>query len=89
MPNKNKRTRRKKSVAKKKTPKRKVARKRVASKQSSFARKKKFSAKRRRVTSTGLVAETVPLVPFSSEELRKQQDGQSGEFQGLSNPPSG
>lgn len=88
MPKKDKRATRKKSVARKIKPKKKPVRQRAASKQSSFARKKKFSAKRRRVTSTGLVAETVPLVPFSSEEPRKQQDGQSGDLQGLPNRPT-
>ena len=71
MPNKNKQTKRKKSVAKK--PKIKVPRKRAISKRSSVARKKvKFSAKRRRVTSTGLVVETVAL---QSGEPRKLYDG--------------
>ena len=84
MPTKNKRTKRKKAVPKnkkKRTPKRKVARKRAASKRSSLARKKKFSAKRKRVTSTGLVVETVP---FASGERRENLDGQSGDLQGLS-----
>ncbi len=85
MPNKNKRTTRKKSVAKKATPKRKLARKRAASRPSSLARKKKFSPKRKTVTSTGLVVETVPL-PFG--ERRERLDGQSGDLQGLSNPPT-
>lgn len=84
MPNKNKRTTRKKSVAKRVTAKRKVARKKAASKQS-LARKKKFSAKRKRVTSTGLVVGTVPL---PSGEPRERRDGQSGDLQGLSNPPT-
>jgi hypothetical protein len=83
MPNKNKQTR-KKSVAKKMTPKRKVARKKAVSKQSSLARKK-FSAKRKRVTSMGLVVETVPL---PSGERREHRDGQSGDLQGLSNRPT-
>jgi hypothetical protein len=87
MPKKNKQAR-KKSVRKKMTPRKKPVRKRAASKQSSLARKKKFSAKRRRITSTGLVVETVPLVPFSSSEPRKQQDGQSGDLQGLSDRPT-
>jgi hypothetical protein len=86
MPKKNKRATRKKSVAKKMKPKKKPVRKRAASKQSSPGRKKKFSAKRRRVTSTGLVVETVPLLPFSSSEPRKQQDGQSGERQTEARP---
>jgi hypothetical protein len=81
MPKKKKQTIRKKS-AKKMTPKRK-ARKR-ASKQS-LPRKKKFSAKRRKVTSTGLVVETVP---FLSRERREHLDGQAGDLQGLSNQPT-
>jgi N utilization substance protein A len=87
MPNKNKQTKRKKAVGKKKmTPKRKkMARKRAASKQSSLVRKTKFSAKRRRVTSTGLVVETVP---FSSGERQERRDGQSGDLQDLSSPPT-
>jgi hypothetical protein len=84
MPNKNKQAKRKKS-AKKKTPKRKIARKRVASKQSSLARKRKFSAKRKRVTNTGLLAETVPL---PSGERRARRDGQSGDLQGIPNLPT-
>jgi len=100
MPKKNKQTMRKKSVAKKKSPKRKLAQKRAASKQSSLARKKvariraaakrslarnkKFSAKRTRVTSTGLVVETVP---FPSGE-REQRGGQAGDLQGLSDHPT-
>lgn len=81
MPNKSTQTKRKKAVAKKTRPKRKVVRKRAASKRPSLARKKRFSAKRRRVTSTGLVVETVPL---QSVEPRKLYDGQSGDLQGLS-----
>ncbi len=88
MPKKNKRATRKKSVARKIKPKKKPVRKRAASKQSSPGRKRRFSAKRRRVTSTGLVVETVPLLPFSSSEPRKQQDGQSGDLQGLSDRPA-
>jgi hypothetical protein len=84
MPKKKKQKTRKKS-AKKTTPKRKMARKRAraASKRSSLARKKKFSAKRKRVTSTGLVVETVPSV-----ERREHPDGQAGDLQGLSNRPT-
>lgn len=37
------------------------------------------------MTSTGLVVETVPL---PSGERREHRDGQSGDLQGLSNPPS-
>jgi hypothetical protein len=84
MPNKKKQTRRKKS-AKNTTAKRKVARKRAASKRSSLARNKKFSAKRRRLTSTGLVVQTVPL---PSGERRERLDGQAGDLQGLSDRPT-
>jgi hypothetical protein len=100
MPNKKKRTTPKK-FAKKTTPKRKMARKRAPSKRTtpkrkprrikaaskqSLARKKvKFSAKRKRVTSTGLVVETVP---FSSGQRREHLDGQTGDLQGLSNRPT-
>ena len=83
MPNKKKQTRRKKSAAKQTTPKRKPRRTKAASKRS-LARKTKFSAKRRRLTSTGLVVETVPLP--SGE--RREQDGQAGDLQGLSNRPT-
>jgi hypothetical protein len=82
MPNKKKRTARKKSVASK-TVKKKATRIKTASK--SPARKKKFSAKRKRVTSTGVVAEAVSL---SSVERRERRDGQSGDLQGLSSPPT-
>jgi hypothetical protein len=84
MPKKKKQQRTRKKSAKKTTPKRKVARKRAASKRS-LARQKKFSAKRKRVTSTGLVVETVP---FPSGERREHLDGQSGDLQGLSNRPT-
>jgi hypothetical protein len=98
MPNKKKQTRRKKS-AKKTKPKRNVARKRVASKQTTakrntasikaaskrfLARKTKFSAKRRRLTSTGLVVETVP--PVRPDVLAVPRRG-AGDLQGLSNNP--
>jgi hypothetical protein len=83
MPNKKKRTTRKKS-AKKTTPKRKPRRIKAASKKS-LARKTKFSAKRKRVTSTGLVVETVP---FPSGERREQRGEQAGDLQGLSNRPT-
>jgi hypothetical protein len=98
MPNKKKRTTRKKS-AKKTTPKRK-ARKRAtsnrttakrnpirikaASKQSLAREKVKFSAKRKRVTSTGLVVEAVPLPSVE----RPHRDGKAGDLQGLSNRPT-
>jgi hypothetical protein len=98
MSKKKKQTTRKKS-AKKTTPKRKMARKRAPSKRTtakrkprrikaaskkSLAREQKFSAKRKRVTSTGLVVETVP---FSSGE-RPHLEGQAGDLQGLSNRPT-
>ena len=98
MPKNKKQTTRKKS-AKKTTPKRK-ARKRTPSKRTtakrnprrikaaskrSLGRQKKFSAKRKRVTSTGLVVETVP---FPSGERREQRGGQAGDLQGLSDRPT-
>jgi hypothetical protein len=99
MPNKKKHKTRKKS-AKKTPPKRKMAPKRAPSKRTtakrnprrikaaskrSLAKKKKFSAKRRRLTSTGLVVQTVPL---PSGERREHLDGQAGDLQGLSNRPT-
>jgi hypothetical protein len=99
MPNKKKQTTRKKS-AKKTTPKRKMAPKRAPSKRTtpkrkpirikavskrSLARKMKFSAKRKTVTSTGMVVETVPL---PSGERREHRDGQAGDLQGLSDRPT-
>jgi hypothetical protein len=99
MPNKKKQTRRNKS-AKKTTPKRKVRKKARASKRTtakrnprrikaasrrSLPRQKKFSAKRKRVTSTGLVVETVP---FSSVRRRENLGGQAADVQGLSNRPT-
>jgi hypothetical protein len=98
MPKKKKTIRRK--SARKAAPKRKVLRKGTASKRTtpnskpirikaaskqSLARKMKFSAKRKTVTSTGLVVETVP---FPSGERREQRDEQSGDLQGLSNRPT-
>jgi hypothetical protein len=80
---KKKHTARKKS-AKKTTPKRKPRRIKAVSKKS-LARKKKFSAKRKKVTSTGLVVETVPLL---SGERREQRDEQAGDLQGLPNRPT-
>jgi hypothetical protein len=85
MPKKKKQQRTRKKSAKKTTPKRKVARKRAASKQSLARKKVKFSAKRKRLTSTGLVVETVP---FPSGERREQRDEQSGDLQGLSSRPT-
>jgi hypothetical protein len=73
----------KKSV-KKATPKKKVARKKTIS-MRSLARKTKFSAKRRRLTSTGLVVQTVPL---RSGERREHLDGQAGDLQAISNRPT-
>jgi hypothetical protein len=80
---KKKHTARKKS-AKKTTPKRKPRRIKAVSKKS-LARKKKFSAKRKKVTSTGLVVETAPLL---SGERREQRDEQAGDLQGLPNRPT-
>ena len=85
MPNKKKQTTRKKS-AKKATPKQKVARKKTIS-MRSLARKTKFSAKRRRLTSTGLVVETVPPVPVRPDVLAVPRRG-AGDLQGLSNRPT-
>jgi hypothetical protein len=68
---------------KKTAPKRKARKKARASKRS-LARQKKFSAKKRRVTSTGLVVETVQ---FPSGE-RPHLDGQAGDLQGLSKRPT-
>jgi hypothetical protein len=96
----NKSAKRRKKSAKKTTPKRKVTRKRAPSKRAtanrnprrikaaskrSLAKQKKFSAKRKRVTSTGLVVETVPL---PSGERRQRRGGQSGGLQALSDRPT-
>ncbi len=98
MPKKKKQTTRKKS-AQKTTPKRKARKKaraskrtmakrnprriKAASKRSSLARTR-FSAKRKRVTSTGLVVDTAP---FPSGE-RPHLGGQAADLQGLSNRPT-
>ena len=86
MPKKNKRTRRKRSVAKS-AVKRKSRRIKAAPK--SVVRKKKFSPrfspKRKRVTSTGVVVGTAPLL---SEERRERRAVQSGDLQSLSNRPT-
>jgi hypothetical protein len=99
MPIKKKQATPKKS-AKKTAPKRRTAPKRAPSKRTtakrkprsikaaskrSPARKTKFSAKRRRLTSTGMVVQTVPL---PSGERRERLDGQAGDLQGLSNRPT-
>jgi hypothetical protein len=93
MPRKNKQTMRKKSVAK-------MARKRATSKRTmakrnprrikaaskrSLVRKMKFSAKRKRLTSTGLVMETAPLSSVERPHLDGQQ---AGDLQGLSSRPT-
>jgi hypothetical protein len=98
MPTKNKQTKRKKS-AKKTTPKRKTRKNARASKRTtakrnprrikaaskrSLLRQKKFSAKKRRVTSTGLVVEAVPLPSGERPHL----GGQAADLQGLSNRPT-
>jgi hypothetical protein len=89
MPKKKKQTRPKKSAKKPKKSPRKTTTKRNAREKAvsmrSLARKTKFSAKRKRVTSTGLVVETVP---FSSGQRREHLDGQTGDLQGLSNRPT-
>ena len=64
-----------------------MAQKRASSKQVSLARKRKFSAKRKRVTSVGLVVETV-TEPLPSGEPRERLGGQAGDLQGLSNRPT-
>jgi hypothetical protein len=52
----------------------------------SLARKKvKFSAKRKKLTSTGAVVETAS---FPSGEQLERRDGQSGDLQGLSDHPT-
>ena len=88
MPNKKKQTTRKKS-AKKTTPKRKVARIRAASKRrSSLARNNrsmKFSAKRKKLTNTGVVVGTASL---ASVERLQSRDEEAGDLQGLSNRPT-
>jgi hypothetical protein len=66
----------KRAPSKPTTPKRKPRRIKVASKQS-LVRKMKFSAKRKTVTSAGLVAETVR---FPSEERREHFEGQAGDL---------
>ena len=98
MPNKNKQTtrgnplmktrpkrkmdrKRARAASKRTTAKRNPRRIKAASKRS-LARQKKFSAKRKRVTSTGLVVETVP---FSSGQRREHLDGQAGD---LTNRPT-
>jgi hypothetical protein len=98
MPKKKKQKR--KQAAKKTTPKRKMAPKTAPSKRTtpkreprrikaaskrSLARKMKFSAKRKTVTNTGLVVDTVPL---PSGERREHRDGQAGDLQGLSDRPT-
>jgi hypothetical protein len=98
MPQKKKQTARKRS-AKKTTPKTKARGKARASKRTtakrnprritvaskrSIARKTKFSAKRKRVTSTGLVVETAPLPSGERPHL----DGQAGDLQSLSSRPT-
>jgi hypothetical protein len=98
MPNKKKQTTRKKS-AKKTAPKIKTAAKRAPAKRTaqrtprrikaaskrSPARKTKFSAKTRRLTSTGVVVQTVPV---PSRERRERLGGEAGDLQGLSNRPT-
>jgi len=90
MAKKKKQAKRKKSVKKQEKFHRKTAVKRKprrikAASKRSLARKMKFSAKRKKVTSTGLVMETAPL---SSMERRERLDGQAGDLQGLSNRPT-
>jgi hypothetical protein len=87
MPDKNKRTTRKKSVAKtrKKSVAKRMAAKRKATRiratSKSLARKKKFSAKTKRVTSTGMVVGA----SLPSVERIPSRDEEAGDLQGLSN----
>jgi hypothetical protein len=80
---KRKMARKRARASKRTTAKRNPRRIKAASKRSFLARKMKFSAKRKKVTSTGLVMETAPL---SSVE-RPHRDGKAGDLQGLSNRP--
>ena len=81
MPNKKKHAKRKKSVSKSRA-KRKVTRIKLASKQRQSLRKKMFSAKRRRVTSTGVVVGTASLPSVERLESRNEE---AGDLRGLSN----
>jgi hypothetical protein len=82
MPNKNKRTQRKKSAANS-TAKRKPKKpKTIKAAFKSVSRKKKFSAKKRKVTNTGVVVGTASLA--SIERLQSRDEG-AGDVQGLSN----
>jgi len=81
MPNKKKRTARKKSA--RKTAKRNVKRIKTAA-SKAVARKKKFSPKKKRVTSTGVVVGTASL---PSGVKVKSRDEEAGDLQGLSNRP--
>jgi hypothetical protein len=74
----------KRAPSKRTTPKRNPRRIKAASKRSP-ARKTQFSAKRRRLTSTGLVVETVPLPSVGRLQSR---DEEAGDLQGLSNRPT-
>lgn len=84
MPNKKKHAKRKKTVAKNRA-KRKVTRIKAASKQRQSLRKKMFSSKRKRVTSTGVVVGTASL---PSVERLQSRDEEAGDLQGLSNQPT-
>jgi hypothetical protein len=90
MPKKKKQQRTRTKSAKKTTPKRKVRNARAskwrtakrktrritaASKRFSLARKMKFSAKRKKVTSTGLVMETAPLSSVERREKELLEEG--------------
>jgi hypothetical protein len=90
MPKKKKQTKQakgKKSTKKPKKSPNKATAKRNARQRTismrSLARKTKFSAKRRKITSTGLIVETVPL-----PSVGRREHGQSGDLQGLSNRPT-
>ena len=96
MPNKKKQTTRKKSAKKsapkmapKRAPSKRTAPKRTprrikAASKGSPVRKTKFSAKTRRLTSTGVVVQTVP----PSGERRERLGAEAGDLQGLSNRPT-
>jgi len=82
MPNKKKRTRRKESAAKTTARRKQRKPKTIKAASKSLARKKKFSTKRKRVTSTGLVVGTASL---PSVERLQSRDEEAGDLQGLSN----
>jgi hypothetical protein len=74
---------RKKARASKRTAAKRNPRSIKAASKRFLGRQKKFSAKKRRVASTGLVVETVPSV-----EQREHHAGQAGDLQSLSSRPT-